>query len=345
MGEYKYQTGQVVYSIDVNNLLIVKIIRGIVQSKWKSSDNENAYDVRPLKEKIIRTHEIFKTDFDNSYEEHLYRDECKINKTVSMSASDKSLFGELSLLTIKKAVNDRKRSYKRFLNSRPLCFFTGKPINYVEDVMPMLVMDGPAMYKPEGVTNIVYNKWPRSFYVNSDIYEVIVSSGSYKNGDHHTETYELLLEGRNFRKLEEVPNHRKIIAFNYINSNGRYYPEDVVEIDEEKDYFVEFYMPENGTIKVSDVCAVTKLAKTKDYLYIKSIKFLKDSDDKLVKFYTRNEKNGKQIAETIFSSLKGGAKLNLSGVGTVTTQNRLTAVNKDFKVIGLFLGKNSSYNF
>ena len=322
MADYKYNIGEFVYTINVNDALIVKLTRSEIQGRWKSGNGRNIYKLITRYNKTIKTYQVIKTEFKNPYAERKYKQNFKESWTVESSSNESNIIRDLRLSDIKRAIRRRKKQLQKALDSRPLCFFTGKPLNYYEDVMELCVMDGPAKYKPEGVENIIYNRWPRNSYINKNVYYVNVSSGSYKNKNFTTKEYKLVLDNGVFRELEEVPNHRKILAFDYHNANGRHYPEENVEIDENRDYLVEFDMPENGTIKLTNTCAYAKLAKNKDYLYIKEIKFLR---------------------ETIVDRLRAGLKINLSGFGTV--DKKTNAVNKDFKIIGLFLGVNSSFNF
>lgn len=333
--EYKYNIGDIVYYIEVNDILIIKVIRGKITDRWKDSDKKNVYTVIPEYQKIIKTYKIIKTFFSNPYQKSKYKDDCNVGETIKMSANEQSLVGRtLHLRDIKKALKRRKRQLKKQSESRPICYFSGKPVDYAGGNNN--IMDGPSYYYPEGEKNIVYEKWPMTGFVDKDIYTAKITSGSFKEKNHKVEEYDMTIENGKFRLIEEVPNHRKLIAFNYWNGNKRYYTYDNVKIDEEKYYFLEFDIEETGKntelINLSQICGVARLAKNKDYLYIKTLKFLRDNDGQLIKF-----RNG----ITAFNKLKTGSKINTKAMGTVSENGK---VDKNFELIGLCLSETSSYS-
>jgi len=126
-----------------------------------------------------------------------------------------------------------------------------------------------------------------------------------------------------------------LIAFNLLNKNGRYYPADVVNPEEDKEYFIEFYAPEYFAITLANVCGLATIAKNKDYLYLKKVRFLRDNDNKLIKVPGTKDLN-------VVAMFKMGAKIMTRGIGSISEEK---AIKEDYELGGLFIDADSSYDF
>jgi len=133
--------------------------------------------------------------------------------------------------------------------------------------------------------------------------------------------------------LKRIPNHRIVLKLNQpTNVSGRIYPDNVVNIDEDKDYLISFSAPQTTTMLLNNVCASAKLGKTKDCLYLKNVSFFRDNSNRLVL-----NKNSEK-PQTIVDLIKAGAKATTAAVGSIGPDTK--TVNSDFKLLGLFLTEN-----
>jgi hypothetical protein len=214
------------------------------------------------------------------------------------------------------------------------CYFTGK--NLICNMECPVEMDGATTYFPEGINNIFYKKPAKSRYMgNHDVWEVEIYKGTRGEKNQTEEYYKLIRENDSFRKFEKVPKHKIVIHFDYWNGNSRYYPFESVNIDENEDYYISFTNPETAITPLSDVLAVTKLKKNKDYLYMDKVRFLRDNNGKLI------SKNSYQKGNfTIVDLLRMGAKITSCGTGTVDENG---AIRNDYQLYSLFLTTDYSF--
>ena len=63
MADYKYNIGEFVYTINVNDALIVTITRNEIQRQWKSGVGRNIYKLITHYNKTIKTYQVIKTKF------------------------------------------------------------------------------------------------------------------------------------------------------------------------------------------------------------------------------------------------------------------------------------------
>ena len=110
---YKYNVGDIVYSIDVNEDLSVKVFRGVIKSRWVNGSGNNTYDVEIVRQKNIKTLEEPKIEFDSNEQKARHKFQNGMGQIVKMSSIEDILIRKLYIRDIKKAVKKRKHQLER----------------------------------------------------------------------------------------------------------------------------------------------------------------------------------------------------------------------------------------
>jgi len=176
MNESKFKEGDIAYWIDISQLNVVTIIRGIIKSAYFNDlpeYNKWIYDADTECIKRIRTYQLDSSQYIIDTRKHNDEDKIKSsikeelnpNNCISSSGSEETFYSknEITISLIKKLLEENKRKreeYKNRINNDYVhCYFTGKKL--IQQSFDAHVMDGPTIHMVEGI-NIRYEKWPRS---------------------------------------------------------------------------------------------------------------------------------------------------------------------------------------
>jgi hypothetical protein len=175
----KFNKGDIVYSISVNEYLIVSINKLIVESFFFNDlpeYNKFIYSCQGnLEHTIIRDYELPLTQEEIEEQKSPFyssmRDKRNPGATISSSSSEECLYTKEQLnYVIEYEVQKRREQNTRLAEEAEKfrCPITGGKMKRKEE-RGHYILDGPSYYKVEN-SNIVWEKWPRS----EEVYETKV---------------------------------------------------------------------------------------------------------------------------------------------------------------------------